>query len=232
MAEKFGPPDHSGHLEAVSGLGTKHLRVLVVDDNLMEQKIFQTMFHAANETAQSAIQKIQFFVTVATSAEEALSILAANQVSYFELVLIDMEMPLMSGDKLLPLVRRAVDERTAIIMMSASSKEDIVERCIHGAADAYLPKPIPFNMIPNLRQFCLQRDPALLDLRTTRHSTSSEGLFPTACQMSCLELSRSLDTTEDTTLTPPSPVQRSLHICRKKVGTAVEWGAGSRVKKQ
>mmetsp|Transcript_74082 Transcript_74082/g.123753 ORF Transcript_74082/g.123753 Transcript_74082/m.123753 type:complete len:218 (+) Transcript_74082:18-671(+) len=149
---------------AICLLQMRSFRVLIIEDDALQQNILCALFSAANDKATAANQKIKFFVTVAGSAKEALCILARSPRHSFELVLIDVLMPDISGVDVLPLVRRAVNETTAIVMMSSESKEDIIERCIRSTADAYLPKPIHLEMIRTIWQFGLQRDPSLFDL--------------------------------------------------------------------
>ncbi len=109
---------------------TCHL--LVVDDNENNRDLF---------TRQ--LQREGYIVTTATNGKEALKMIKTGE---YELVLLDLMMPILDGYQALRLLK--ADERwrhIPVIMISASDEIDQVVRCIEIGAEDFLPKP--FNPI-------------------------------------------------------------------------------------
>jgi two-component system response regulator len=109
---------------------TCHL--LVVDDNENNRDLF---------TRQ--LQREGYIVTTATNGKEALKMIKTGE---YELVLLDLMMPILDGYQALRLIK--ADERwrhIPVIMISASDEIDQVVRCIEIGAEDFLPKP--FNPI-------------------------------------------------------------------------------------
>jgi adenylate cyclase len=107
-------------------------RILVVDDN------------AANRDLLSRrLQREGYRVTSAADGAAALAMIAAEG---FDLVLLDLMMPGMSGFEVLS--RLKANETTRhlpVIMISALDELDSTVRCIEAGAEDYLPKP--FNPV-------------------------------------------------------------------------------------
>ncbi len=80
----------------------------------------------------------------AKSGEEALSILSDKQ---FDLVLLDVEMPIMSGDAVLIKIRQAKGhEELPVVMVSSKSQDSIIVNCFKAGANDYITKPINFEI--------------------------------------------------------------------------------------
>jgi adenylate cyclase len=107
-------------------------RILVVDDN------------AANRDLLSRrLVREEYRVTAAENGAAALALTAAED---FDLVLLDLMMPGMSGFEVL--CRLKAEESTRhipVIMISALDELDSTVRCIEAGAEDYLPKP--FNPV-------------------------------------------------------------------------------------
>ena len=109
-------------------------RILVVDDNesnlgLLSRRLAQDG-HA---------------VATASSGEQAL---AAMQADDFDLVLLDLVMPDMSGYQILELMK--ADERlreTPVIVVSGLDETDAAIRCIEAGAEDYLTKPFNATLL-------------------------------------------------------------------------------------
>jgi two-component system sensor histidine kinase/response regulator len=104
------------------------LRVLVVDDNVVNQ-----------EFATEAVRRLGHLVTRAESGAEALDILGRRA---FDVVLLDVQMPGLDG---LQVTRRfrAVERgvRTPIVAVTAHSTREDRDRCLAAGFDAVLTKP-------------------------------------------------------------------------------------------
>ncbi len=140
-------------------------RVLVVDDNEVNRRIFKRQLTALSIKAE-----------VVASGPEALSQLrcAANSGQAFEAAIIDQMMPGMSGADLAELIRRDADlNSTKLILSSSSGVHLSLESIRQMGIDACLPKPVRQDDI--LR--CLSRFyGADLDERTwvpTKNGTES-----------------------------------------------------------
>ncbi|OGR33096.1 MAG: hypothetical protein A2091_01705, partial [Desulfuromonadales bacterium GWD2_61_12] len=100
--------------------------ILVVDD---DRELRETMVEILSEAG--------FTVTAAASGEEALATLARQP---FALVLIDMIMPGLSGQEVLPLLKRQAPRAKVIMITAFATVENAVEAMRRGADD-YLTKP-------------------------------------------------------------------------------------------
>ncbi|MBE0504869.1 MAG: response regulator [Desulfuromonadales bacterium] len=101
-------------------------RILVVDD---DQEL--------RETISEILDDAGFFVANASSGEEALKILSGQT---FDLVLLDMIMPGLGGQEILPLLKRQAP-RTRIIMITAFATVENAVAAMRKGADDYLTKP-------------------------------------------------------------------------------------------
>jgi two-component system, sensor histidine kinase and response regulator len=104
------------------------LRVLVVDDNVVNQ-----------EFAAEAVRRLGHVVTTAESGVEALDILSKRT---FDVVLLDVQMPGLDG---LEVARRfrsmARGTRTPVVAVTAHTAREDRDRCAEAGFDAVLTKP-------------------------------------------------------------------------------------------
>ncbi len=108
--------------------------VLLVDDSSTN-----------NLLLESALMELKFNIITATSGKEALKHLNKKP---FDLVLLDVMMPGMSGyDVLETMKSEGMLEKTAVIMVTARSRVDEEKRALDlGAAD-YFEKPIELQKL-------------------------------------------------------------------------------------
>jgi CheY-like chemotaxis protein len=108
-----------------------HLRVLVAEDNVVNQKL-----------ALRLLEKRGHVVVVVDNGRKALEMLEREP---FDLVLMDLQMPEMSGIEATTAIRRREDEigrRVPIIALTANAMKGDRERCLEAGMDGYLAKPI------------------------------------------------------------------------------------------
>lgn len=107
-------------------------RVLIVEDNLMNQKI-----------ASFFLSKVGIGFTIASNGLEALNLVKSNQE--FCAVLMDCMMPIMDGLTATKEIRRWEQENNKspvpIIALTASVLPEEIQSCFDVGMDAYLPKP-------------------------------------------------------------------------------------------
>ncbi len=129
-------PDHS----ATSALVTRHtvrelgrsLSILLAEDNPVNQKLAVTILHRRG-----------YHVTVVNNGQEALD---ALQAAHFDLVLMDMQMPVMDGLEACQHIRamQAAGQlaKLPIIALTANAMSGDRERYLQAGMDGYISKPI------------------------------------------------------------------------------------------
>jgi class 3 adenylate cyclase len=107
-------------------------RILVVDDDEGNRQLLERRLRRLGHHVGSAIH-----------GAEALTLLRSAPC---DLVLLDIQMPVMDGEKTLQILRADPDlQRLPVIVLSASRELSRVVRCIELGAEDYLPKP--FNPV-------------------------------------------------------------------------------------
>lgn len=106
------------------------LRVLVVEDNPINQKVALKILEALGHRAE-----------VAASGREALDVLEQRP---FDVVMMDIEMPELDGLETTRRIRRArpADEQPRIIAMTARAMPGDRDACLAAGMDDYLGKPV------------------------------------------------------------------------------------------
>jgi CheY-like chemotaxis protein len=106
-------------------------RILLVEDNVINQKV-----------AVALLERQGHVVTTVTDGRGALDALARGS---FDLVLMDVELPDMSGYEAAAAVRqseRTTGTHTRIIAMTAHAMAGVRERCLQAGMDGYIAKPL------------------------------------------------------------------------------------------
>lgn len=109
----------------------RKLHLLLVEDNPINQLLAQRLIEKRGDT-----------LVVASSGREALSVLESQQ---FDLILMDIQMPEMSGIEVTAAIRekeKGTGRHIPIIATTASAMEEDKDRCLEVGMDAYLAKPI------------------------------------------------------------------------------------------
>lgn len=112
-----------------------HPRILLVEDNEVNRKLFILMLRNKGLTCD-----------IAVDGREAA--LACKRVEY-DIVFMDCQMPVMDGFQSTSKIREDEGNRrhTFIIAMTASAMEGDRERCIKAGMDDYISKPIDYELI-------------------------------------------------------------------------------------
>ncbi len=112
-------------------VGNKTLKILLAEDNLVNQKLATRMLEKRNHT-----------VTVVLNGKEAL---AALKKEAYDLALMDMQMPEMDGFEATRILReqeKSTGKHLPVIAMTALAMNGDRERCLEAGMDGYLSKPI------------------------------------------------------------------------------------------
>jgi two-component system, sensor histidine kinase len=118
--------------------GVASLRVLVVEDHPVNRMILEAwMSSAAHVTA--------------TAENGRLAVEAAGEQP-FDLIVMDVNMPVMDGLTATRLIREGggANAQTPIVVLSASARSEDHEAGLEAGADAYLNKPIDFGALAEL----------------------------------------------------------------------------------
>ncbi|MGI9875320.1 ATP-binding protein [Vibrio chagasii] len=116
-------------------------RILIVEDNLMNQKI-----------ASFFLEQAGYEYLIASNGQEAVDVI--TQGAQFDAVLMDCMMPVMDGITATRAIRQWEIEQQAtplpIIALTASVLEEDIKDCFDAGMNAYLPKPYKSHQIYDL----------------------------------------------------------------------------------
>jgi PAS domain S-box-containing protein len=110
----------------------KNLKVLVAEDNLMNQKVITKI-----------LEKMRIKADIVKNGEEAL--LKVHEENY-DIILMDMQMPKMDGLEASEKIR-AMGHETPIIALTANAYSEDEERCIAAGMNAFMTKPINLELL-------------------------------------------------------------------------------------
>jgi len=137
---------------AMGGRG-RPSRILLVEDNVVNQRV-----------ASGLLTRRGHHVTV---AQDGLEALARLEHETFDLVLMDLQMPVMGGLHATVEIRlreRATGQHVRIVAMTAHAMKSDRERCLAAGMDGYLSKPIDppslFAVVEQESGGCVEAPPA------------------------------------------------------------------------
>ncbi|MGH8228072.1 MAG: PAS domain-containing protein [Steroidobacteraceae bacterium] len=113
-------------------------KVLLVEDNLVNQKV-----------AMSFLERLGCEVTLANNGLEAIQAFVQER---FELVLLDLQMPLLDGYAATSRLRKLepLATRTPIVALTASAMAGQRERCLEAGMDDLLTKPLDIERLQSV----------------------------------------------------------------------------------
>jgi CheY-like chemotaxis protein len=121
---------------AVKNGGTRPMRVLVAEDNAVNQRVLVRL-----------LEKQGHDVEVALNGKQALEMTLRR---HFDLVLMDVQMPEMDGLETTRQIRALEAEsgrRLPILILTANAMSGDKEKCLDAGADGYLAKPVSLKML-------------------------------------------------------------------------------------
>ncbi|HAM10766.1 MAG: hypothetical protein A2X05_08730 [Bacteroidetes bacterium GWE2_41_25] len=120
----------------------KDLRVLLVEDNIINQKI--TLL---------TLQPLVHSIDSVTNGKEALDMFGTNN---YDLVLMDIQMPVMNGLMATEKIRAleaTTNSHVPIIAITANAMIGDKEKCLSAGADDYISKPFqPVHLVEKIKQ--------------------------------------------------------------------------------
>jgi len=120
---------------ATEGLGVS-LRVLLVEDNLVNQRV-----------AAAVLKRRGHRVTIASDGREGVNAVLSET---FDVVLMDVQMPVMNGWEATAAIRareRESGSHLPIIAMTAHAMQDDIDRCLASGMDSYVSKPFQIEVL-------------------------------------------------------------------------------------
>ena len=127
----------------------KGKRILLVEDNPMNREI-----------ATEYLQDFGFIVESAQNGKEACDVLEKAQVGYYDLVLMDIQMPVMDGYEATRTIRKFENKEIAnipIIAMTANAFEEDKREAIEAGMNGHLAKPVDIVELRNLLKKILNK---------------------------------------------------------------------------
>jgi len=116
-------------------------KILLVEDNLINQKV-----------ARKIMESMHLVISIANNGKEALEMV---EVESFEIIFMDIQMPVLNGyDATLEMRARGI--RTPIIAMTANAMKEDREHSMECGMNDFITKPITFNAISSIIQKWLE----------------------------------------------------------------------------
>jgi signal transduction histidine kinase/CheY-like chemotaxis protein len=126
----------------VNDLG--RLKILLLEDNRLNQKL-----------AQNVIEGFGFEIDIAENGDQGIKLLSENQ---YDLVLMDLQMPVRDGYQTTRYIRSELKNEIPIIAMTAHSLADEHHRCLNAGMDGYVPKPFKQHELLEAIKQALKKD--------------------------------------------------------------------------
>lgn len=134
------PPTEVKEVKEVCNKALQGKQILLIEDNLVNQKVTYLM-----------LQKAGMTVHIANHGKEAVELL--QQESY-DLIISDLQMPEMDGFQTAAFIRTKLHLSTPIIAMTASALRNEKNRCLDVGMNEYLTKPFaPSVLFHHLRRY-------------------------------------------------------------------------------
>lgn len=138
VSEALGFTKHEDNEEEVLPLEiiTK-LKILVAEDNTINQKLMERLF-----------RKIGITADLANDGQEALEMALAKN---YDIIFMDIQMPRLDGLKATEMIRENLkDKAPAIIALTANVLPEDKEKCVDSGMVAFLPKPVKIKDIEKI----------------------------------------------------------------------------------
>jgi signal transduction histidine kinase/CheY-like chemotaxis protein len=136
---------------------SKSLRILLVEDNPINRKLAVKIFEQWGHT-----------VSIAEDGSQALD---KFKNAAFDLIFMDIQMPVMGGIEATQAIRnlaKTSNSHVPIVAMTACAMKGDYERCIEAGMDGYISKPIQINSVFDLIERLINNQP-INDLAANLH---------------------------------------------------------------
>ena len=145
VANEEGAKQH-GHAEGVAEFAGK--RLLLAEDNELNREI-----------ACMLLSKYGFVIDTAENGQEAVDLVAASAPAYYDLVLRDIQMPVMDGHEATRRIRSLEDKELAkvpVVAMTANAFDEDRKAAKECGMNGFISKPINMQEVVQALRMCLQ----------------------------------------------------------------------------
>ena len=121
-----------------------------LSENLQGKRILLAEDNALNaEIAMTILQEAGFIVELAENGEECIQMLEAQPVGYYDLILMDIQMPKMNGYEATEQIRKRTDgrENIPIVAMTANAFEEDRKKAFAVDMNGHIAKPIDMTAL-------------------------------------------------------------------------------------
>ncbi|MBW4466972.1 MAG: GAF domain-containing protein [Pegethrix bostrychoides GSE-TBD4-15B] len=133
--------------------GGSNLRILLAEDNPVNQKV-----------ALNQLRSLNYAADLATNGQEVLDLLSRQS---YDVLLLDCQMPVMDGYRTTRLIRQQEQSQSArppvcplvIIAMTANALQTDRQRCLEAGMDDYLSKPVDRSELAEKLSYWSSRKP-------------------------------------------------------------------------
>ncbi|KAK3387082.1 hypothetical protein B0H63DRAFT_392376 [Podospora didyma] len=141
-AQRLVENQKQSYLEAEKRMGNKGYKVLLVEDNPVNQKVLQKY-----------LRKVGVDVELAADGVECTEKVLSHDHNYYSLILCDLHMPRKDGYQACREIReweaREALGPLPIIALSANVMSDVQEKCVSAGFNDYVTKPVDFIDLSN-----------------------------------------------------------------------------------
>ncbi len=112
-------------------------RILLVEDNVLNQEI-----------AEAILEEAGFTTEIASNGQAALDMLEKSEPGYYQLILMDVQMPVMNGYEATQKIRKMANKALSsipIIAMTANAFEEDRQEAFRCGMNGHIAKPIDVN---------------------------------------------------------------------------------------
>lgn len=150
----------SDYTEKLSGK-----RILVVEDNIVNQRLIEFV-----------LKKVNIIADLAANGKEAIALCEKNPP--YDLIIMDLQMPLMDGYETTLYLRQQMKLTTPIIAMTATALREDQERSAEVGMNDFMIKPFDFNdLYTRMTRLLLNIQAPVVPIETNTVSISEEKLF-------------------------------------------------------
>ena len=145
VANEDGTKQH-GHAEGGTEFAGK--RLLLAEDNELNREI-----------ACMLLSKYGFVIDTAENGQEAVDLVAASAPGYYDLVLMDIQMPVMDGHEATRKIRSLEDKELAkvpVVAMTANAFDEDRKAAKECGMNGFISKPINMQELVQALRMCLQ----------------------------------------------------------------------------
>ena len=145
VANEEGAKQH-GHAEGGTEFAGK--RLLLAEDNELNREI-----------ACMLLSKYGFVIDTAENGQEAVDLVAASAPDYYDLVLMDIQMPVMDGHEATRRIRNLKDKELAkvpVVAMTANAFDEDRKAAKECGMNGFISKPINMQELVQALRMCLQ----------------------------------------------------------------------------